>query len=54
MKQIIELNKEDIVRLVTKEFDVKKEQVKVYLDPVYIGYGIGEDKAYELRVTVNK
>lgn len=54
MKQIIELNKEDITRLVAKEFNVEEKQVSVFTKPVYCGYGIYEHKEYEVCATVNK
>ena len=54
MKQVIELNKEDIARLVAKEFNVEEKQVSVCTKPVYYGYGIYEHKEYEVCVTVNK
>lgn len=54
MKQIIQLNVEDIKRLIAKEFDVKEEQVIVSINKVYSGYGIGEHRDYEIYATVNK
>ena len=54
MKQIVELDRDDIKRLIAKEFDVKEEQVSVIIKPVYRGYGIYEHKENEVFVTVNK
>ena len=54
MKQIIQLNAEDIKCLIAKEFGVKEEQVIVSIHKVYSGYGIGEHKDYEIYATVNK
>ncbi len=54
MKQIIQLNVEDIKRLIAKEFGVKEEQVIVSINKVYSGYGIGEHRDYEIYATVNK
>lgn len=54
MKQTIQLNVEDIKRLIAKEFDVKEEQVIVSINKVYSGYGIGEHRDYEIYATVNK
>lgn len=53
MKHTIELNVKDIKQLITKEFDVKEEQVIVSISKVYSGYGIGEHKDYEIYATVN-
>ena len=53
MKHTIELNVEDIKRLIAKEFDVKEEQVIVSISKVYSGYGIGEHEDYEIYATVN-
>ena len=53
MKQTIQLNVEDIKRLIAKEFDVKEEQVIVSINKVYSGYGIGEHRDYEIYATVN-
>lgn len=53
MKQIIELNAEDIQQLIAKEFDVKEEQVIVAIKKVYSGYGIGEHNDYEIYAMVN-
>lgn len=53
MKQTIELNAKDIERLIAKEFNVKEEQVIVSLGKVYSGYGIGENKDYEIRALIN-
>lgn len=54
MKQIIQLNAEDIKRLIAKELGVKEEQVLVSINKVYSGYGIGEHRDYEIYATVNK
>ena len=54
MKQTIELNNEDIRRLIAKEFHVEEEKVSVSLRPVYRGYGIYEHKEYEVFATINK
>lgn len=54
MKQTIQLNVEDIKRLIAKEFGVKEEQVIVSINKVYSGYGIGEHRDYEIYATVNK
>ena len=53
MKQTIELDAEDIKRIIAKEFDVKEEQVIVSISKVYSGYGIGEHEDYEIYATVN-
>lgn len=53
MKQTIELNAKDIERLIAKEFNVKEEQVIVSLSKVYSGYGIGENKDYEICALIN-
>ena len=54
MKTIIELDKDDIRRLVVKEFDVKEEQISVIIKPVYRRCGIYEHKENEVFVTINK
>ena len=53
MKQTIELDAKDIKQIIAKEFDVKEEQVIVSISKVYSGYGIGENKDYEIYATVN-
>ena len=54
MKQTIELNNEDIRRLIAKEFNVEEKEVSVFLRPVYRGYGIYEHEEYEVFATINK
>ena len=54
MKQIIQLNAEDIKRLIAKELGVKAEQVLVSINKVYSGDGIGENKDYKIYAIVNK
>lgn len=54
MKQIIELDRDDIKRLVAKEFEVEEEKVSVTIKPVYRGYGFYERKDNEVFVTVSK
>ena len=54
MKQIIELDKEDIRCLIAKEFNVEEDKVNVSLRQVYRGQGLYEHKEYEIYATINK
>ena len=54
MKQIIELNSEDIKHLIAKEFHAEEDKVNVSIRKVYRGYGIGEHEDYEIYATINK
>ena len=54
MKQIIELDKEDIKRLIAKGFNVEESQVIVSTRPVYRGQGLFEYKEYEVFATIRK
>lgn len=54
MEQIIKLNSNDIAHLIAKEFNAKDEQVSVYLEKVYRGYGLGEHEEYVVAATIRK
>lgn len=54
MEQIIKLDREDIRRLIAKEFDVKVDQVSVSIEKTYKGYGIYEHLDYDVCVTIRK
>ena len=53
MKQIIELDKEDIRYLIAKEFDVDQDRVSVSIRKVYRGQGCFEHQENEIYATVN-
>ena len=53
MKQIMELDKEDIKHLIAKEFDVDEDKVSVSIRKVYCGYGCFEHQENEIYATVN-
>lgn len=54
MKQIIELNSEDIKHLIAKEFNVNEDNVSVSIRKIYRGYGLYEHQENEIYATINK
>jgi hypothetical protein len=54
MKLVYELNKEDIQRIIAKNFEVLPENVYIEIYEDWVGYGMDEHKESKVGVHVEK
>ena len=54
MKIAYELNKEDIQRIIAKQFEVLPENVYIEIYKDWVGYGMGEHQESKVRVRIEK
>lgn len=50
----LELNDEDITKILAKYFNTSVDNVHLHLQEVYEGYGIGERRNYLIKCTIVK